>query len=173
MYFCSLNRFVVNRIQSPRTAIFPGAFDPFTTGHLALVRRGLALFDRIVVAIGVNVNKKTFFSPDARLAMISRLFAGEPRVETTVYNEMTVDAAARAGAVCILRGARTSADFEYERTVAAANRLLSGIETVILIAEPEKEHISSTIVRELLAWKKPVTDFVPEAMGIDDYLSEN
>lgn len=163
----------MNGIPSPKIALFPGAFDPFTLGHLALVERGLALFDRIVVAIGVNLDKKTFFTPEQRLTMITRLFRDEPRVKTISYEGLTVDVADRVEAAFILRGARTSADFDYERTIAAANRRLSGIETVILFAEPEKEHISSTVVRELLAWKKPVNDFVPEGLGIEDFLFKN
>jgi pantetheine-phosphate adenylyltransferase len=150
--------------KQKKIAVFAGTFDPFTLGHLSLVERGLALFDEIIVAIGINLNKKTFFSPEQREKMITRLFENEPRVRVRCYEGLTIDLAASEKANFILRGIRTASDFDYERTIANANRKLSGIETVILFSEPEKEHISSTVVRELLEWGKPVNDFVPEGM---------
>jgi pantetheine-phosphate adenylyltransferase len=147
-----------------KIAVFPGTFDPFTLGHLSLVERGLALFDEIIVAIGINLDKKTFFSPSQREEMIVRLFKNEPRVRVKCYKGLTVDLAVSENAKFILRGIRTASDFDYERTIANANRKLSGIETVILFSEPEKEHISSTVVRELMEWGKPVDGFVPEGM---------
>jgi len=151
-------------------AVFPGAFDPFTSGHLSIVERGLALFDEITVAIGVNLNKKNFFTTEQRLEMLQNLFRNESRVKLRCYNGLTIDLANEEKARFILRGVRTAADFEYERTIANANRKLSGIETVLLMSEPEKEHISSTVVRELLAWGKPVDDFVPPELQINRYL---
>ncbi|MDR1561529.1 MAG: pantetheine-phosphate adenylyltransferase [Dysgonamonadaceae bacterium] len=147
-----------------KRAIFPGTFDPFTLGHLSLVERGLLLFDEIIIAIGVNPDKRTMFSPDERLEMISRVLAKESRIRVCSYEGLTIDLAEKENAGFILRGIRTASDFDYERTVAKANRKLSGIETVILFAEPEREHISSSVVRELLSWKKPVDDFVPAGM---------
>ncbi|MDR0686233.1 MAG: pantetheine-phosphate adenylyltransferase [Dysgonamonadaceae bacterium] len=147
-----------------RRAIFPGTFDPFTLGHLSLLERGLLLFDEVVVAIGNNPAKKTFFSSGERLAMVLRLFGGNNRVKVCSYEGLTVDLAREEGAGFILRGVRTASDFDYERSVACVNRKLSGVETVIFFAEPELEHISSSVVRELLTLGRPVDCFVPGGM---------
>lgn len=144
-----------------RKAIFPGTFDPFTIGHLSLVERGLQLVDEIVIAIGVNPNKKTFFSPEQRLETISKLFEQNPQVSVQFYDSLTVDFAEKVGARFILRGIRSVNDFEYEKNIADVNRKISGIETFVLFTEPEHTHISSSIVRELLAYGKNVDDWVP------------
>ncbi len=152
-----------------KTAIFPGTFDPFTIGHLSLVGRGLALVDEIIIAIGVNPNKKTFFSLEKRIEMISHLFKEESRVKVLSYESLTVDFAREVGAGFILRGIRSVNDFEYEKNIADVNRKISGIETFVLFTEPEHTHISSSIVRELLAYGKNVDDFVPLGLNIHDY----
>lgn len=131
-------------------AIFPGSFDPFTLGHADIVARALAIFDRIVIAIGINDSKRSLYSAEERLKQIAGLYADEPRVEVISYDGLTVDAARKAGARFIVRGVRSVADFEYERTLALVNRHLDGIETILLYSLPEHSHISSSIVRDLL-----------------------
>jgi pantetheine-phosphate adenylyltransferase len=145
-----------------KVAIFPGTFDPFTIGHLSLVERGLQLVDEIIIAIGVNANKKTFFSLEQRIETITKLFEETPKVSVQFYDGLTVDFAKKAGARFILRGIRSVNDFEYEKNIADVNRKISGIETFVLFTEPEHTHISSSIVRELLAYGKNVDDFVPK-----------
>ena len=152
-----------------KIAIFPGTFDPFTIGHLSLVERGLQLVDEIIIAIGVNPNKKTFFSLDRRIEMISNFFEGKPSVSVQSYESLTVDFAKTVGAKFILRGIRSVYDFEYEKNIADVNRKISGIETFVLFTEPEHTHISSSIVRELLSYGKNVDDFVPADLHIYKY----
>ncbi|MDR3140407.1 MAG: pantetheine-phosphate adenylyltransferase [Tannerellaceae bacterium] len=145
-----------------KTALFPGTFDPFTIGHQSLVRRGLALVDEIVIAIGVNENKQAYFSIEKRLDSIRRLYEGDARVRVEQYERLTVDFAVEVGAQSILRGIRTVNDFEYEKSIADVNRKLAGIDTFILFTEPEHTHISSSIVRELLKYGKDISLFVPK-----------
>lgn len=152
-----------------KTAIFPGTFDPFTIGHLSLIERGLNLVDEIVIAIGVNPNKKTFFSLEDRMNMISELFQGNSKVKVMSYNNLTVDFAQQVNAEYILRGIRSVNDFEYEKNIADVNRKIAGIETFVLFTEPEHTHISSSIVRELLSYGKDVGAFVPEGLQIHKY----
>jgi pantetheine-phosphate adenylyltransferase len=152
-----------------KIAIFPGTFDPFTIGHLSLVERGLRLVDEIIIAIGVNPNKKTFFSLDCRIEMISKFFEQNPNVSVLSYESLTVDFAKKVGAKFILRGIRSVYDFEYEKNIADVNRKISGIETFVLFTEPEHTHISSSIVRELLSYGKNVDDFVPADLHIYKY----
>lgn len=150
-----------------RIALFPGTFDPFTIGHQSLVTRGLALVDEIIISIGINEKKQTYFSIEKRLEAIDHLYKDEPRVKVMSYNSLTVDFADEVGAEFILRGIRTVNDFEYEKSIADVNRKLSGIETFILFTEPEHTHISSSIVRELLHYGKDISQFVPK--GTDLY----
>ncbi|MDR2057029.1 MAG: pantetheine-phosphate adenylyltransferase [Dysgonamonadaceae bacterium] len=152
-----------------KTALFPGTFDPFTIGHLSLVERGLQLVDEIIVAIGINPNKKTFFSLAQRIDMISRLFKLNPKVSVQSYTSTTVDFARETNAQFILRGIRSVNDFEYEKNIADVNRKIAGIETFVLFTKPELTHISSSIVRELLSFGKNVDDFVPADLHINDY----
>ncbi|GHT55921.1 phosphopantetheine adenylyltransferase [Bacteroidia bacterium] len=144
-----------------KKAIFPGTFDPFTIGHLSIVERGLSLVDEIVVAIGINPNKQTYFSLEQRVEMITRLFEHNPCVTVQSYTDLTVDFAQKVGANFILRGIRSINDFENEKNIADINRQIAGIETFVLFTEPEYSHISSTIVRELLSYGKDVSGFVP------------
>ena len=145
-----------------RIALFPGTFDPFTIGHESLVTRGLELVDEIIVSIGINDKKLTYFSLEKRLEAIRNLYKDTPRVKVMSYNSLTVDFAKEVGARFILRGIRTVNDFEYEKSIADINRKLSGIETFILFTEPEHTHISSSIVRELLRYGKDISPFVPK-----------
>ena len=134
------------------TALFPGSFDPFTAGHEAILRRVLPLFDKVVVAVGVNTDKHYMFSVEERLALIRQKLADCPNVAITSYSGMTVDLCHQLGAQVIIRGIRTAADFEYEQTIAAVNRLQDpSIETLLLLADPEHKDISSTLERERLS----------------------
>ncbi|MDR0431008.1 MAG: pantetheine-phosphate adenylyltransferase [Tannerellaceae bacterium] len=143
-------------------ALFPGTFDPFTIGHQSLVTRALGLVDEIVIAIGKNEQKQTYFSLEKRLESIRKLYGGNPRIRVESYDSLTVDYAASIGAKVILRGIRTVNDFEYEKSIADVNRKLNGIDTFILFTEPEHTHISSSIVRELLRYGKDISPFVPK-----------
>ena len=155
--------------DSPKIALFPGTFDPFTRGHLSLVDRGLQLVDEIIIAIGINLEKKTFFPLEQRIEMLIRLFDSNPKVKIQAYNGLTVDFAKKTGARFILRGVRSVADFEYEKNIADINREIAGIETFVLFTEPEFTHISSSVVRELLTYGKSVAAFVPAELNIDEY----
>jgi pantetheine-phosphate adenylyltransferase len=152
-----------------KIALFPGTFDPLTIGHLSLIERGLNLVDEIIIAIGINNNKKTFFSLEQRMEMISRFFESNPNVSVKNYDSLTVDFAKEVGAKFILRGIRSVNDFEYEKNIADVNRKISGIETFILFTEPEHTHISSSIVRELLYYGKDINGFVPKGLRIHEY----
>lgn len=148
-------------VSRRKIAIFPGSFDPFTVGHASIVERGLPLFDEIVIGVGVNENKRALYTSDRRVEAISRLYAHEPRVRVEAYDDLTVDFARRCGASFILRGLRSVKDFEYERDIANMNHRLTGIETVLLFTEPHYSSISSSVVRELIAFGKDVRDFLP------------
>lgn len=149
-----------------RRAIFPGTFDPFTIGHYSIVKRALTFMDEIVIGIGINENKKTYFATEERVEMIRRLYKNEPRIKIKAYDCLTIDFAKQVNAAFIVRGIRTVNDFEYEETIADINRKLAGIETILLFTEPEMTCISSTIVRELLTYGKDISSFVPEGIGI-------
>lgn len=155
----------LNESSCPTTprkiAIFPGSFDPFTVGHASIVERGLPLFDEIVIGVGINESKRSLYSYEERVKSIAELYAHEPRVRVVSYSDLTVDLARREGAGFILRGLRSVKDFEYERDIATMNERLSGIETVLLFTEPQYSSISSSVVRELIAFGKDVTDFLP------------
>ena len=145
-----------------KRAIFPGSFDPYTIGHHDIVMRGLQVFDEIVIGIGHNYTKRETFPIEERLAAIKRIYNNEPRVRVEVYDGLTVDFAAEHHAQFILRGVRSTLDFEYERNIAEANKQLSGIETLLLYTRPEYAHISSTLVRDLHAHGKDIAAFLPE-----------
>ncbi|MBQ7690946.1 MAG: pantetheine-phosphate adenylyltransferase [Muribaculaceae bacterium] len=145
----------------PRVALFPGSFDPFTRGHESIVRRALPLFDELVIAIGVNVDKRGFLAVEQRKAWIESVFRDEPRVRVVSYNGLTVDAARECGARFLLRGVRTVQDFESEMHLAEVNRELAGIETVLLYTLPGDSHVSSSIVRELLRYGQDVHHLLP------------
>ena len=150
-----------------RRAIFPGTFDPFTIGHDSVVKRALTFMDEIVIGIGVNESKRTWFPTEQRVAMIRRLYADEPRIRVEAYSDLTIDFARRQEARFIIRGIRTVRDFEYEEAIADINRKLAGIETILLFTEPELTSVSSTIVRELLHYGKDVSEFLPQGMTME------
>lgn len=145
-----------------KTAIFPGSFDPFTIGHYDIVMRGLQIFDEIIIGIGRNNNKQSYFPINERITAIQSTFASEPRVRVMTYEGLTIDFAQAQNANCILRGVRSVQDFEYERNIAEANKQLSGIETILLYTRPEYAHISSSLVRELHSYKKDVSTLLPK-----------
>ncbi|MBO4665267.1 MAG: pantetheine-phosphate adenylyltransferase [Paludibacteraceae bacterium] len=144
-----------------KRAIFPGSFDPFTIGHYDIVKRGLGLFDEIVIGIGRNATKKETFPIREREEAIRKIFKDEPRVSVRIYDCLTVDFAREENAEFILRGVRCVQDFEYERNMAEANKSIGGIETILLYTRPEYAHISSTLVRDLYSYNKDVSQFVP------------
>lgn len=144
-----------------KRAIFPGSFDPFTLGHYDIVKRGLDLFDEVVIGIGRNSTKKETFPIREREEAIRKIFKDEPRVKVQIYDCLTVDFAKQNDARFILRGVRCVQDFEYERNMAEANKQLGDIETILLYTRPEYAHISSTLVRDLYSYNKDVSAFVP------------
>lgn len=148
-----------------KTALFPGTFDPFTLGHASVVRRGLAIFDRIVIAIGVNDAKQTYYTMEERLEQIRACYVAEDRVEVTTYEGMTVECAREHDAIAILRGVRSLTDFEYERLLSDINLKISGIDTVCVFTEPELASIQSNVVRDLLKHHQDVRSFVPKEMA--------
>lgn len=150
-----------------KKAIFPGTFDPFTIGHESLVNRGLQIVDEIIISVGVNDAKQTYFSLENRIDMIKKLYQENAHVRVESYDCLTIDFAQQIGADFIIRGIRSVNDFEYEKTIADINRKISGVETLVLFTEPEHTHISSTIVRELLRYKHDISDFVPERIKAD------
>ena len=144
-----------------RTALFAGTFDPYTRGHHALVERALVLFDTVVVAVGRNLEKKCMLSVEERVSAIEKLYAGNERVKVAVYDTLTMDFAQSVGATALLRGVRSVKDFEYERDIADINLRLGGIDTVLLVSEPEYAAISSSVVRELMKYGKDVSELLP------------
>lgn len=144
-----------------KQALFAGSFDPFTIGHYSVVKRALPMFDKITIGIGINSGKKSMFHVEERVKAIEKAFAGEERIEVKVYDCLTMDFAKEIGADVLLRGVRNTKDFEYEREIADINLKLGGIETVLLISEPEYASISSSVVRELITYGKDVSELLP------------
>jgi len=149
-----------------KRALFPGTFDPFTIGHASLVERSLDIVDEIVIAIGLNESKQTFFPLEERISMIRKLYQDNERISVEFYDALTVDFAKQIGASLIIRGIRSVNDFEFEKTIADTNRKISGIDTIVLFTEPELTYVSSTIVRELLRFGHDISGFIPEGMDI-------
>ena len=148
--------------EQRRIALFPGTFDPFTLGHQSLVKRVLTCADAVVIAIGINEKKQTYYTLEQRVSAIRALYAEEPRVKVITYSGLTVDVAQQEQASFILRGVRSVIDFEYEKAIADVNRQLTGIETLLLFTEPAYAHISSSVARELLHFGKDVSAFLPK-----------
>ena len=145
-----------------KIAVFPGSFDPFTIGHESIVARALPLFDKIVIGVGVNERKHSLYPIEQRVAHIQKLYKDEPRVNVCSYNDLTIDLAKRVGAKFIVRGLRSVKDFEYERDVAAMNKRLGNVETILLLTEPEYASVRSSVVRELIHYGRDVKDFLPQ-----------
>lgn len=145
-----------------RTGIFVGSFDPFTIGHKSVVDRVLPLFDRVVIGVGVNERKQYMLTVEERVAAIRQLYAGDGRVVVESYSDLTVDFAQRNDAQFVVKGVRNVRDFEYERDQADINRRLTGLETLLIYAEPGLDSVSSSVVRELNHFGKDTSMFVPK-----------
>ena len=147
-----------------RKAIFPGSFDPITNGHFDIIKRGVSLFDEVIVAIGVNAEKKYMFTLEDRKRFIEEAFKDEPKVKVITYSGLTIDLCKKEKAEFILRGLRNPADFEFEKAIAHTNRVMSKIETVFLLTAARTSFISSSIVRDVLRNGGDISQLVPESV---------
>ena len=150
-----------------RKAIFPGSFDPFTLGHLDILKRSLPLFDEIVVGVGNNIEKKTMFPVDQRISFIKDCFLKEQKIKVKSYDGLTIDFCKEIGANFIVRGIRNNGDFEFEKAIARTNRKLSKIETVFLLTSAKTSFISSSIVRDLIKNKGDYHLLVPDSVKVN------
>lgn len=173
--------YIYNELISPlwgdqeglmKRALFPGSFDPLTLGHYDIITRGVTLFDEIIVAIGVNSDKKYMFTLDERKRFIEEAFANEPKVKVVTYKGLTVDFCKEIGVDFILRGLRNPADFEFEKAIAHTNRNLSEIETVFLLTAARTSYIASSIVRDVIINNGDYTKLVPESVRVKQHHSE-
>jgi pantetheine-phosphate adenylyltransferase len=153
-----------------KIAVFPGSFDPFTIGHEAIIRRAMSLFDEIIIAVGANALKKNYYSLATRKEMITRVFRNEQKVRVDHYEGLTVDYCKKNGARYLLRGLRTSSDFEFERAIGQVNKSMEpDIESVFLLTAPEHSFINSGIVRDIIKNGGDASKFVPAAIDLKDY----
>ncbi|KPL15278.1 MAG: phosphopantetheine adenylyltransferase [Bacteroides sp. SM23_62] len=156
--------------MSKKIAIFPGSFDPFTIGHESVITRAMPLFDEIIVAIGTNTNKQAYFSMEQRMQMIREVFSDNEQVKVESYKGLTVEFCRQKGARYLLRGLRTAADFEYERAIAQTNKAMyPELESVFLLTLPEHNHITSTIIRDIIRLGGDASQFVPKAIDLTKY----
>ncbi len=150
-----------------KIAVFPGSFDPITVGHVDLVERALPLFDKIVVAVGINSQKKYLFDLEKRMDWLEAVFSNEEKVEVGSFEGLTADYAKKIGAQYLLRGLRNASDFDYEKTISQLNNIIGdGLETIFLIAQPGYSHISSTIVREIIKGGGDASPFLPTEVSL-------
>jgi pantetheine-phosphate adenylyltransferase len=150
-----------------KTAIFPGSFSPFTLGHKSVVDRSLPLFDKIIIAIGINSEKNEYFSIEERKEWIKKIYANNPKIEVQFYEGLTVDFCEKVKAKFILRGLRDSHDFKYEKNIAQTNKNInSELETIFIITPPEISHISSTIIRDIIKNGGDVSQFLPKEIDL-------
>ena len=148
-----------------KTALFPGSFDPFTSGHLNILKRALTMFDEVVVAVGINQDKSGFFTMDQRMEVISQAVRGLTGVKVIKYDNLTIDACRQLGIRHIVRGVRNMLDFETERSIADMNRRLAPeIETIIIPTAQEFAHISSSAVRDLIKHHGDTSPFLPDGV---------
>lgn len=147
-----------------KTVVFPGSFDPFTLGHANLVERALRIFDQVIIAVGYNVAKPNWIPVNERVRAVQELYQAEPRVQVMSYNNLTIDFAKENNAGFILRGVRTMQDYEYELQMADINRMLDGIETVVLFTDSALSSISSSRVRELHHFGRDMSQYLPEGL---------
>ncbi|MCX7549274.1 pantetheine-phosphate adenylyltransferase [Xanthomarina sp. F2636L] len=147
-----------------KRALFPGSFDPLTLGHFDIIKRGVQLFDEVIIAIGINADKNYMFSLEERQKFIKDAFKDEPKVKVATYKGMTIDFCKEVDAKFILRGLRNPADFEFEKAIAHTNRELSKIETVFLLTAASTSYISSSIVRDVIRNNGDYTVLVPKSV---------
>jgi len=140
---------LANNIRKMRKAVFPGSFDPITLGHVDIIERALPLFEEIILAIGINADKKYMFSLEERIHFLAETFKAEQKIKVLSYEGLTVDLCKKENAGFILRGLRNAVDLDYEKTIGQTNYKMAGIETVFLIASSGKSHISSSVVRDV------------------------
>jgi pantetheine-phosphate adenylyltransferase len=153
-----------------KTAVFPGSFDPFTIGHEGIIKRALNIFDEIIIAVGANALKKSFYSVETREKMICKIFENEPRIKVDHYEGLTVDYCRAHNAKFLLRGLRTAADFEFERAIAQVNKAMAPeIESVFILTVPEHSPVNSTIVRDIIRSGGDASRFVPSSIDLSDY----
>ena len=151
-----------------KRAVFPGSFDPITIGHKYIAEKALEIFDEIIIAIGYNSQKKGFFPVDKRLSWIKQTFKNNNRVKVNLYEGLTIDFCKQNNASFIIRGLRTSADFEYERMIAQNNKLIDqNIETVFILTKPEYTAINSTIIRDIYQHKGETSRFIPKGIVLE------
>lgn len=150
-----------------KIAVFPGSFDPITTGHVEIVRRALPLFDEIVVAIGINSQKKYLFGFEQRMQWLEEVFKNEPKVRVDYFENLTAHYCTHIGAKFLIRGLRNASDFDYEKTISQLNDIVgNGLDTLFLISRPNFSHISSTIVREIIRGGGDASPFLPQEVHI-------
>lgn len=150
-----------------KICVFPGSFDPITAGHVDIVHRALPLFDKVIIAIGLNSQKKSLFTLEQRQQWILDVFANDPKVEIDTFEKLTADFCKKVHAKWILRGLRNASDFDYEKTISQLNFIVGdGVETMFLISQPQFSHISSTIVREIIKGEGDASPFLPPQIKI-------
>jgi len=154
-----------------KIAVFPGSFDPFTVGHENIVLRGLSIFDKIIVAIGIHSTKQPLLKIEARVEMVNRIFRDNKQVSGDSFEGLTVDYCKKVRATHMLRGIRTAADFEYERAIAQINKqMLPSVESIFLLTTPEHTPVNSTIIRDIIRNGGDASQFLPKGLDINDYL---
>ncbi len=156
-------------MTAEKIAVFPGTFDPITKGHVDIVDRGSLLFDKVIVAVGINSKKTTLFTLEKRMRWIEETFAHNVKVEVMSYEGLTVDFCRKVNAKFILRGLRNGTDFDYESHIGQLNKALSqDIETIFVLSSPELSYISSTLVRDLIVHQGNYAPFLPEAVNMEE-----
>ena len=160
--------------MNDKVAVFPGSFDPFTVGHESIVLRAMTLFDKIIIGIGANTSKAPFFSAEQRVEMLRELFIENQKIEIMYYNDLTTDFCKRVGAKYMLRGLRTSSDFEYEKVIAQVNQvMLPEVESIFMLTLPEHAAINSSVVREIMRYGGDVSKFVPKGINFHKYINSS
>ena len=150
-----------------KIAVFPGSFSPFTIGHQSIIEKALPIFDKIIIAIGINSDKNQYFSIEERMQWIKDVYSNNPKIEVKFYEGLTVDLCKRENANFIIRGLRDSHDFKFEKNIAQMNNNLNNeIETIFLITPPEISHISSTIIRDIIKNGGDVSKFIPKQITL-------
>ncbi len=154
--------------MAARIAIFPGSFDPVTKGHTDILDRSLPLFDKVILAIGVNAQMQSFFTHEMRLEWLREIYGNNEKIEIVSYSGLTAELCKQKGAHYILRGLRNTTDFEYEKTIALLNRSMDEtLESIFIMSAPEYGHIHSSVVRELIRYKGNFDHLVPACVVRD------